>query len=288
MRLEQLRGRAAVVTGGGGGLGRSIALTFARAGMDVVLADVELDAAERVRDEVRALGREAVAVRTDVSRLTEVEALADAAYDAFGSIAVLVNNAGVTWRPYRASWDASVDDFEWIMAVNFWGAFHGHRAFLPRMSRSSLPSHIVNTSSIAALKPTPGHAAYTASKAAIDGFSLATRAEYETAGLDIGVTVLYPGPVRTGFATSERLRPAEDRADARGVVPWATYTDGAPMRAGAEAPGAIDPDTVGPLVLDAIVQNHPYVLTHPLPDHVAVRTRQLTDLAAARPAPVVE
>lgn len=281
MRREDLRGRGAVVTGGGGGIGRSIALALARAGMDLVIADLELDAAERVRDGLLALGHRAIAVRTDVSQAAEVEALADTAYGELDDIAVLANNAGVTWRPYRASWDASVEDFEWIMSVNFWGAFHGHRAFVPRMAASPLPAHIVNTSSIATLKPTPGHAAYTASKAAIDGFSLATRAEYAAAGLGIGVTVLYPGPVRTGFPTSERLRPAAERADARGVVPWQSYT-GEPMRAGAEAPGALDPAVVGPLVLDAIEHDRPYVLTHPLPDHVAERTRLLEEAARER------
>ncbi|KAA6435258.1 SDR family NAD(P)-dependent oxidoreductase [Agrococcus sediminis] len=288
MRREQLRGRGAVVTGGGGGIGRSIAMALAGAGMDVVVADVDVAAAERVRDEVRALGRRAVAVRCDVSQLAEVEALADAAYRELGDIAVLVNNAGVTWRPYRASWDASVDDFAWIMGVNFWGALHGHRAFVPRMAASPLPSHIVNTSSAATLRPVPGHAAYTASKAAIDGFSMAVRAEYEAAGLDIGVTLLYPGPVRTGFAGSERLRPEADRAETRGVVPWSSYTDGQPMRAGAEAPGAIDPDTVGPLVLDAIEHDRPYVMTHPVPPFLAERARQLTEAAPPAPHPSVE
>lgn len=282
MRREDLRGRGAVVTGGGGGIGRSIALALAGAEMDVVVADIELDAAQRVHDELRALGRRAIAVRTDVSQADEVEALADVAYADLGDIAVLVNNAGVTWRPYRASWDASVGDFEWIMGVNFWGAFHGHRAFVPRMAASPLPAHIVNTSSIATLKPTPGHAAYTASKAAIDGFSLATRAEYAAAGFSIGVTVLYPGPVRTGFPTSERLRPAADRADARAVVPWQTYTDGEPMQAGAEAPGAIDPEAVGPLVLDAIEHDRPYAVTHPLPPYVAERARLLEEAARGR------
>lgn len=285
MRRQLLRGRGAVVTGGGGGIGRSIALSLAGAEMDVVVADIELEAAERVRDELLALGRRAIAVRTDVAQAAEVEALADTAYDAFGDIAVLANNAGVTWRPYRASWDASIDDFAWMMSVNFWGVLHGHRAFVPRMGRSELPTHIVNTSSIATLKPTPGHAAYTASKAAIDGFSLAARAEYEAAGLGIGVTVLYPGPVRTAFPTSERLRPPSQRADARGVVPWETYTDGRPMKAGAEAAGAIEPETVGPLVLDAIERDLPYVLTHPVPDHVGERARLLAELSAERRLP---
>jgi hypothetical protein len=126
------------------------------------------------------------------------------------------------------------------------------------------------------------NARHTASKAAIDGFSLATRAEYASAGLDIGVTVLCPGLVRSGFVTSERLRRGAERADARAVVPREAYTDGAPMRAGAEAVGAIDPTRCGPIVLDANVHDQPYVLTHPVPEHVAVGAHLLGELAAGR------
>lgn len=282
MRVEQLSGRGAVVTGGGGGIGRSIAIALAQQGMDVVLADIELEQAERVRDEVRALGRRSIAVRTDVSKPEDVAALADASFEAFDDIAVLVNNAGVTWRPYRASWDASLEDFEWIMSVNFWGVLNGHRSFAPRMGRSRNPSHIVNTASRAVLLPIPGHAAYTASKAAIDGFSMAVRAEYAAAGLDIGVTVLFPGPVRTDFASSERLRSAADGAEARGVVPWISYTEGQPSRTGADSSDAIDPEPVGPMVVDAIVRDLPYVLTHPLPEHVTERARLLGEAATDR------
>jgi NAD(P)-dependent dehydrogenase (short-subunit alcohol dehydrogenase family) len=282
MRVEQLAGRGAVVTGGGGGIGRSIAIALAEQGMNVVLADIELESAERVRDEIRGLGRRAIAVRTDVSDLSDLSALADASFEAFGDIAVLVNNAGVTWRPYRASWDASIEDFAWIMSVNFWGVLHGHRAFAPRMGQSGSPTHIVNTASRAVLQPIPGHAAYTASKAAVEGFSMAVRAEYAAAGLDIGVTVLFPGPVRTDFASSERLRSAADRAEARGVLPWTSYTRGEEVQTGADSAQAIDPETVGPMVVDAIVQDRPYVLTHPLPEHVTERARLLGAAATGR------
>ena len=282
MRVEQLSGRGAVVTGGGGGIGRSIALALAAQGMAVVLADIELESAKRVRDEIRGLGQRAMAIRTDVSDLSDVSALAEASFEAFGDIAVLVNNAGVTWRPYRASWDASVEDFAWIMSVNFWGVLHGHQAFAPRMGLSGTPAHIVNTASRAVLQPIPGHAAYTASKAAVEGFSMAVRAEYAAAGLDIGVTVLFPGPVRTDFASSERLRSAVDRAEARWVVPWTSYTRREQMQTGADSAQAIDPETVGPMVVDAIVRDRPYVLTHPMPVHVTDRVRLLSEAATGR------
>lgn len=282
MRLERLIGRAAVITGGAGGIGRSIALAMASAGFDIVIADRELAPAELVRDEVRALGRRAIAVETDVADLASVERLAAISWAEFGSVAVLVNNAGVTWRPYRASWDASVEDFTWIMSVNFGGVLHGHRAFVPRMLEAGLPAHIVNTSSRATLQPTPGHSAYAAAKSAIDGFSMTTRAEFAAAGFDIGVTVLHPGPVRTGFSGSERFRPEHERSAARSVKPWQEHDGRASTATGADASGAIAPDIVGRIVLEAIDGDHPAALTHPTPPAVAERADWLTRAGADR------
>jgi hypothetical protein len=88
--------------------------------------------------------------------------------------------------------------------------------------------------------------------------------------------------VRTDFASSERLRSVADRAEARGVVPWTAYTRGEAVQTGADSAQAIDPETVGPMVVDAIVQDRPYVLTHPLPEHVTERARLLGAAATGR------
>ncbi|WP_157157592.1 SDR family NAD(P)-dependent oxidoreductase [Diaminobutyricimonas sp. LJ205] len=298
MKLEELQGRGAVITGSGGGMGRSIALTLAKNGVNVVIADIDPEAAAKVSAEAEALGVRSIAVPTDVSKLDQVEALAATAYDEFGDIAVLANNAGVTWRPFRASWDASIEDFEWMMNVNFWGVLNGHRAFVPRMRQVTAPKHIINTSSLATLHASPGHAAYTAAKAAVDGLSLATRAEYEAAGFNIGVSVLYPGSVKTRISTSERLRPKAEQAATRHVIPWETYTQNAGLMAGAEGKEivtdqaevtyfsqAIDPDWVGPMVLDAVLNNHPYVITHPTPESVSRHAEELA--RSYRPANLV-
>ncbi|MDF3319981.1 SDR family NAD(P)-dependent oxidoreductase [Rhodococcus sp. C3V] len=287
MDVSQMKRRGAVVTGAGSGMGRSIALSLAANGMNVVIADIDKDAAERVCGEAGALGVESLAVPTDVSDLEQVESLAEVAYSTFGDIAVLVNNAGVNWRPFRATWDASIEDAQWMMNVNFWGVLHGHHAFVPRMRKTTDPKHIVNTSSIATLQPSPGHAPYAAAKAAIDGFSLAARSEFEIAGLPIGLSLLYPGVVRTRIATSERLRPIEQQAAQRNLVPWDSYT-GRPADTGAEnrefiaeqrlvthAHQAIDPDWVGPMVVNAITESRPYILTHPFSDPIKERAEEL-------------
>lgn len=288
MQIEEMAGRGAVVTGAGGGMGRSIALALAAEGVHVVVADIDAEAAHRVSEEARDLGARSIPFSVDVSDLAQVEALADAAYAEFGDIAVLANNAGVTWRPFRASWDATLEDFAWMMNVNFWGVYNGHRAFVPRMRESSAPKHIVNTSSMATLLASPGHAAYTAAKAAVDGLSLATRAEYEIAGFGIGVSVLYPGAVKTRISTSERLRPVAEQSAHRQVIPWDSYTGVPGSTAGAETKEtlknlddvsehtqAIDPEWVGPMVLQGIVENRPYILTHPGPEAIGIHAAQV-------------
>ena len=211
--MKDIAGRTAVVTGAGGGIGRAIALALAENGANVVVSDIEADAARAVAEEVGAHGVGSLAVRADVSRLADVEALATAAYGRFSSVEVLVNNAGVTLRPFRASWDTSYEDFQWMMNVNFWGVLHGHHVFVPRMRQGPGEKHIVNTSSMASVLSIAGHSAYSAAKAAVDGLSNAAREELKTQG--IGVSILHPGPVRTRIVTSERLRRAEDRSEAR-------------------------------------------------------------------------
>jgi NAD(P)-dependent dehydrogenase (short-subunit alcohol dehydrogenase family) len=213
---------------------------------------------------------------TDVSLRQEVDALADAAYREFGHVDVLVNNAGVTLRPFRASWDTSLEDLTWVFAVNFWGVVHGHQVFVPRMRDTPSRKHIVNTSSMSYLIGSPGHSAYAASKAAVDAFSIAAAVELATQ--NIGLTILYPGHVTTRIHTSERLRPQTERYASRDVKPWSSYVaaeeaDDDP-RFGGRAAGArsepflepLDPDAVGPMVLEAIMSNSPFCLTHPAPE----------------------
>lgn len=207
-----------------------------------------------------------------------MEALAQTAYDALGSVEILVNNAGVTLRPFRASWDTSYEDFRWLMDANFWGVLHGHMAFVPRMMRTEGEKHIVNTSSIGSFLPVAGHAAYCASKGTVDAFSHSVREELK--GFRIGLTLLHPGAVRTRIVTSERLRPESERSANRRVKPWSDYvkevinpivdlppsaSDGASDPDVASDPNQyISPKEVGRMVVEGIRENKSHVLTHPL------------------------
>jgi NAD(P)-dependent dehydrogenase (short-subunit alcohol dehydrogenase family) len=274
--------------------------------VNVAIADIDGQAAGDVAEEARAYGVRAVGVKTDVSDVEEVEELADRAYAAFGTVDILVNNAGVAMRPQRASWDTSYSDFKWMMDVNYWGVLHGFMAFVPRMLKTGRDKHIVNTSSMATLTPFAGNAAYSASKAAVEAFSLAARAEFITARIPIGVSILLPGAVKTRIATSDRLRPDADKSSHRSVVPWDTYVtdeDDVPTldvglatelsrmaeyRKSAEEPAvglsgithflqSIVPDLVGPMVLDAIRANRQFILTHPAPSVYQDRCAELAN-----------
>jgi NAD(P)-dependent dehydrogenase (short-subunit alcohol dehydrogenase family) len=243
----ELRGRTAVVTGGASGIGRALILRFARDGANVVVADVDEPGMASVAGEAQALGVKAVAVRTDVSERSDVEALAARAFEAFGAVHVLCNNAGVAaWGGIES---ATHRDWQWVLGVNLWGVIHGVEAFVPRMIARGEPGHIVNTASMAGLIASKGLGVYNTSKYAVVGLS-------ETLAKDlrpyrIGVSVLCPLGVQTRIRDSERNRPAALRNErAEPVTP-------------VELIGrSLAPDAVTDMVLTAIHANELYVITH--------------------------
>ena len=147
--MDTFKDKVAVVTGGGSGIGRALALALAR--------------------EARGHGATALTVRTDVTDLGQVQALAHRAWDAFGGVHVLCNNAGV------AAWGglekATHRDWQWVLGVNLWGVIHGVEAFVPRMIAAGEPGHIVNTASMAGLIASQGLGVYNTSKYAVVGLS---------------------------------------------------------------------------------------------------------------------
>src|SRR5439155_26239599 len=155
--------------------------------------------------EVRGLGVKALAVRTDVSDRDAVLALAERTVAELGVPHLLCNNAGVV--AFRPIAETSAADWQWVMGVNFFGVVHGLQAFLPRMIAGGDEAHVVNTSSVGGLVPSPGRnvGAYTASKYAVVGLTEALRHELEPSG--IGVTLLCPGLVATRLLEAGRNRP---------------------------------------------------------------------------------
>lgn len=242
--MEDLRGKVAVVTGGGSGIGRGIAEALAENGARLVIADIEGRAAEATAAAIREAWHPAIARRTDVTDGGDLESLAEATLEAFGAVHVLVNNAGVmTMGPLA---EATDEDWGWLFDVNVHGMVRGVRAFLPHL-RANAPAHIVNTISMAPVAPRLDGAMgiYTASKGAALGFTEVLRAELADDG--IGVTAVCPGPVDTRLYEAERNR--HER-----------FGEGRAMDAPARAHRQ-QPDEVGPMVVDAILRNAGYVFT---------------------------
>ncbi|MFF1560113.1 SDR family NAD(P)-dependent oxidoreductase [Streptomyces sp. NPDC058279] len=208
MRLEP--GQVAVVTGAASGIGLAMARRFAAEGLRVVLADVEEGALREAVAELSAEGADVLARPVDVGERDSVVALADAAYDAFGAVHVLCNNAGVGSGAEGRMWEHEPNDWKWAFSVNVWGVFHGIQAFVPRMIAGGAPGHVVNTSSAdGGIAPLPTASVYAVTKAAVVTMTESLYAHLKAEGTDVGASVLFPGPhmLRTGLWESHRNRP---------------------------------------------------------------------------------
>jgi len=267
--MRQFKDKVAVVTGAASGIGLAIARRFAREHMRLVLADVEVDALAAAEREIRAMGATAIAVSTDVSRMEEVEALAAKTLNAFGSVHILCNNAGVD-APPGPIWERSLEDWQWLIGVNLWGVVHGIRAFVPVMLKQREEAHVVNTASVAGLLSVPFKGLYQATKHAVVTISETLYLELAMSNSGrIGVSVLCPGFVNTRILDSARNRPADLAAPLGELSPAAQEWDSA-FRTLVAA--GMSPDKVADRVFEAICEEKLYVLTHPeLNDHIRQR-----------------
>ena len=267
--MEVARGSVAVVTGAASGIGTALAHAFARAGCAVVLADVDGAALDAVAGRIAG---DVLPVVTDVSDAAAVEELAESAFQRFGAVDVVCNNAGVsTFNPLAAQ---TLDDWRWVLGVNLWGVVHGVQAFLPRLLEQGR-GHIVNTSSLAGLASgLPNLGPYNVSKVGVVALSETLRLELLMTGAPVGVSVLCPGSTGTQILESERNRPAtlghEVRVDAGEAMREA-------VRASFDGPAARTPDQVADAVLDAIRAGEFWIVTSgEMQDLVANRFHEIT------------
>ncbi len=240
--------RVAVITGGGSGIGRALALAFAREGAHVVVADLDEAAMGETCGAVEALGRGALAVRTDVADLAQVEALADRVYRRFGAVHLLCNNAGVVVSGGLEH--ATRQDWQWLIEVNLWGVIHGLLAFLPRMIAQGPGGHVLNTASMAGLVASEGLGIYNTTKYAVVGLSETLAKDLRPYG--IGVSVLCPMGVATRIREAERGRPAALR-----------NPSGRERAPSVQLIGrTLTPEEVAEQALAAIRERQLYVITH--------------------------
>jgi len=205
MSSLDLTGKVVLITGGTRGLGRAMALGFAKAGADVIVSSRKAQACDAMVAEIEALGRRAVALPCNVGRWDEVDALAQAAWAAFGRIDVLVNNAGMS-PVAPSSTETSEALFDKVTAVNFKGPFR-LTALIGEKMAAGAGGSIINISSIGALKPSPWIAPYAGAKAALNAMSIALAQEFAP---KVRINVISPGGFLTDiageWATDEEAR----------------------------------------------------------------------------------
>ena len=258
--MKEFQGKVAVVTGAASGIGRALAERCAQEGMRVVLAGINEQTLMQASQELRAEGASVLAVQTDVSKAGDVEALAQKAFDTYGAVHLLFNNAGV--GAGTIIWESTLADWEWTMDVNLWGVIHGIRAFVPRMIAQDTEGHIVNTASIAGLTSGPGLGIYKVTKYGVVTLSETLYHELALRGAKIKTSVLCPGFVKTRIMDGARNRPAR------------LQNDPAEVKMGPESVALIQfmlqaveagmsPEQVADIAFQAIRDETFYILTHP-------------------------
>jgi NAD(P)-dependent dehydrogenase (short-subunit alcohol dehydrogenase family) len=247
--ILELRDKVAVITGGASGIGRGIAQRLLDHGARVVIADVEPD---RLREAAREMG--AVGVVTDVTDAANVQALADATVDRFGTVHLVFNNAGV--GPMAPLDQMTLADWKWMVDVNLWGVIHGVHSFLPLLKAHAEPAYIVNTASMSALLPGAGLGAYTLTKMGVFGLTEVLAEELAQEGSNVGAAVIVPGTTRTDIKNSLRTRPGGTTGSSLRDVDLSRIEGFRDMR-------WLDPTDVGDLVIDAMARGDRLVVTHP-------------------------
>ena len=262
--MKDIQGRIAVITGAASGFGLEAARIAARGGMKVVMADVQPDALELAAREVSHLGAEVLAQRVDVAQGAEVEALAAATVERFGTPHFVFNNAGV--GAGGLIWEHSAKDWDWVLGVNLLGVAHGVRVFTPLMLAAAgadpdYQGHVVNTASMAGLLSPPNMGVYNVSKSAVVALSETLFHDLSLVTEQVHAHVLCPYFVPTGIHRSERNRPAAMR-DA-GVKPTRSQLIAQAMSDKAVSSGKLTAAQVAQQVFDACAENRFYIYSHP-------------------------
>jgi NAD(P)-dependent dehydrogenase (short-subunit alcohol dehydrogenase family) len=208
-------GQVAVITGGGAGIGLAIAEEAAKRGLSVVLADIHQESLDLAESRIRDLGVDVLPVITDVTDPDALQDLAARTLARFGRVDLLCNNAGTVGKN-MPTWEFERVEWEWILAVDYWGVLHGISAFVPHLVAQG-SGHVLNVSSMAGISTVPLNGPYNVAKHAVIALSDTLAADLRVQGVSVGVTVLCPGPTVTRLLQEgprprpERFQPAEDK-----------------------------------------------------------------------------
>ena len=272
--MQELQGKTALITGGASGIGLALARQALAAQMNVVIVDIEEAALAQAQRELDG-GERLLALAVDVRDAQAMAALAGRVEEHFGPVALLCNNAGVGGG--SLVWEASEEDWDWVLGVNLFGVINGLRAFVPQMIAAG-EGHIVNTGSIAGLVSAPGTSTYTVSKHAVVALSELLYGDLRNTGADIGVSVLCPSFVATRIYASDRNRglklSEEEEAEQAAVQEMVAefFKDATPA------------DDVAQMVFQAIADGTFYILPQPVGSLSLVERRMREILDGGAPS----
>lgn len=258
--MKDFKGKVAVITGAANGIGFGIAEHCAQLGMKVVLAGVNEENLRKAEDQLKSTGADLLCVQTDVSRRSDVEALAQKTLDAFGAVHLLVNNAGV--GAGTSIWESAWEDWEWVMGVNLWGVLHGVKIFTPIMLAQDVESHIVNVASISGLLPAYPSAPYHITKHAVIGLTENLHHALAQQNAKVKVSLLCPGWVKTGILKSERNRPPEYKVS-RGTASPSPEAKESYRRMQESLEAGMSIQELAERLFHSIEEEQLYVITHP-------------------------
>ncbi|WP_317932030.1 SDR family oxidoreductase [Halioxenophilus sp. WMMB6] len=253
--MTDINNKTAVITGGGTGIGRGLALALAREGTTVAIADIMIANAQQVADEINGSGGRALALHCDVCDRASIRAMKQAVNTELGEVQLLFANAGAT--SFDPLVEMTDDDVDWIVQVNLMGVMNTIRAFLPDMIAAGI-GHITATASMAGLLPgwVPQHVVYSAAKMGIIGLMMNRAMEINAHG--IHTTTYCPGGVKSGMKERNGLyRPPQfggPQPQAAVQVPEKSFKDN-PLK-------FYTPEGVAPMVLAAVRNNRPFVFDH--------------------------
>lgn len=252
--MKNVDGWVATVTGAASGMGLAMATTFARAGMKVMMADIEEARLRSAAANLAAEGHDIASQRTDVSKLEDNQALAKATVDRFGKVNVFCANAGIGMS--NPVWATTLEEWRWTIDVDLWGPIYGVTTFTPLIQEAG-EGHLNATASMAGLLAGASLGAYNVAKHGVVALMASLARDLMVAKSPITASVLCPGPINTDIIHSDRNRPADvtGTETEAGQRFWSTLTKALSH--------GMDPAEVGPMVLDAIQNDRFWVFTHP-------------------------